>query len=103
MFGIVYPENITGDGGLLYVAILFISGLTILISTFLILGLKKFLNKAALEIVYGLIPFFVSFIIFHGFPDSGENFRNTFFISNSILLIGLYLLSILYKLNKTGI
>jgi hypothetical protein len=98
MFGILYPENITGDGGMIYLVIISISAITIMISVIVISSLKLLKNVEKIEILYGLIPLTISYLIFFiGFSDAHLDIRNTFYASNGLVLIGLYLGSIRYK------
>ncbi len=100
LFGVFYPETITGDGGLIYVAILMVAGATFILSFILIILLKKLIKSFIQELCYVIIPFSISMIIFIYMSDNVyEPIKHTFYISNSVLLAGMYSMSIFYKIS----
>ena len=100
-FGLITPNKIYGDAGMIYLVVFFISLLTIAISLFLISSLKFKIQEEKLEIFYGLIPLIISTLIFFiTLNDSHTDIQTTFYKSNSSLLFILYTLSVFYKFRK---
>lgn len=99
LFGMYYPETISGDAGLIYVFILMIAGATCILSFSLITTLKFLVKLLWTELCYVIIPLFIStFISIYSFDNTYEPIKITFYISNSILLAFIYALSICYKI-----
>ena len=55
-----------------------------------------------MEICYGLIPLALSFIFFiYILPKANKNISETYYISNSTSIIGIYLASIFIKVKNS--
>ena len=99
-FGSIYTGSTAGDGGMAYVVILFVTGITAITSIVLIGVTKKTIKNDTIEITMGLIPLAVSSTIFHFNFGIGthDEFISTFYIGNTFELIVLYGISMLYKI-----
>jgi F0F1-type ATP synthase assembly protein I len=101
-FGAIYPGRIYGEGGLMYVVILMITGITSVVSSVLIMLAKSKIKNKILEILIVLVPLMISMITFHliGGPDADKPLVSTFYFSNTLELVTLYSFSVLYKIIK---
>ncbi len=101
LFGIMYTNGISGDQGMIYLEIIFLTLLTSGISILFISSLKSINKKRNLEVLYGVVPMVVSAIILFCINLDREELdpmQRTLCVSNFLLLSTLYACSILYKL-----
>ncbi len=98
LFGVFYTEEIHGEGALIYVAIFFNSLYSVLISLVFIYFIKKKLKYNVIELTIGIIPLILSFVIFlRTFVEIDSDVISTFWISNTVSIFVVYLLSIAHK------
>jgi hypothetical protein len=102
VFGFFYPEEIHGEGGLLYIVILFITGITLFCSVLITYIVRRiFQTNKWVDLGIGLIPLIVSFLTIRLlFQDLNLLSLSTFIKSNSIEIIFLYLCVFIYKRTK---
>ena len=102
LFGGFYPEAISGDSGLLYIAILMITGLTTIISLILIYVYKKIIEITVMDCFVGFIPLIISFLIYKRmFSNSHDDaYYLTFLKSNMIDIVICYGISTIHKIRE---
>lgn len=87
------------EGILLFINMLAV-GISSFISLLIIVQLKINIKSSKPEWYYGLIPFSLLFILYLIFIDKDSNESNRYMLSNVVVLIILYGLSVSYKWNK---
>lgn len=102
VFGFFYPEKIYGDGGLIYVVILFITGITLFSSVILTYFFRRiFQTNKWVDLGIGLIPLILSFLtMVLLFPELHSTAVSTFIKSNCTEIIFLYTCVFIYKKTK---